>query len=139
MTAVVWCWACGSYLGVRLALCELELLLQQLDVLAADAGVGLVLLQQLQVCRHLVLLLLLQVEPLLLPRRLLLQRSVLGEDLAAAVGERARRTRVTVASLESRERDGLHCPLVALGGAFGVAPPTRRERKIARARRSNNG
>ena len=105
---VVWYWARRSHLGVRLALCELELLLEQLDVLAAHAGVGLVLLQQLQVCRHLVLLLLLQVEPLLLPRRLLLQRSVLGEDLAAAVGERARRTRVTVASLESRERDGLH-------------------------------
>ena len=121
MTAVVWCWACGSYLGVRLALCELELLLQQLDVLAADAGVGLVLLQQLQVCRHLVLLLLLQVEPLLLPRRLLLQRGVLGEDRAAAVGERTRRARVAVPALEARERDGLHCRTRRLASFMSVS------------------
>ena len=48
-----------------------------------------------------------QVEPLLPPRRLLLQRGVLGEGLAAAVGERARRTRVALAPLQERERGAL--------------------------------
>ena len=103
-------------LGVRLALGELELLLQQLDVLAAHTGIRLVLLQQQQVRRHLVLFLLLKVEPLLLPRGLLLQRSVLGEDLAAAVGERASRTRIAVAPLEAGERDGLHQTMWARQG-----------------------